>query len=99
MKKGYVDLAPTLESLQNTLDAMDVLVLGPDAASVTAPFHFTFKPKGRPEYKAQGVFSVIVQRRAGSWKIVQSHESWVNADQVMAALVPPAELQLDAMKK
>ena len=99
MKKGYIDLAPTLESLQNTVDAIDVLVLGPDAASLTVPFHFSFKPKGHPEYKAQGVFSVIVQRRAGSWKIVQSHESWVNPEQVMAALVPPATKQQVAKRK
>ena len=89
MKKAYAGLALVLDSLQNTPDAWDVRVLSSDVIAVTMPLHFNFKPKGLPEHKAQGVWSGIVQRRGDSWTIIQSHESWINPEQVMAALVSP----------
>ena len=89
MKKAYADLNPLLESLTNIPDAWDMIVLSSDAVAITLPLHFSFKPKGLPEYKAQSVWTGVVQRRHGKWTIVQSHESWVNPEQVMAALVPP----------
>lgn len=90
LKKEYAELGPTLDSLANTVDSLNVLVLATDAAAVTAPVHFRIKAKGRPAYTGQYVWSGIVQRRRGAWKIVQSHESWVNAQDVMAALAPPS---------
>jgi hypothetical protein len=63
-------------------------VLAPDAAAVTLPIHLRIKAKGRPEYKGQYVWSGIVQRRSGTWKLIQSHESWQNAEQIMAAITP-----------
>lgn len=93
MKKSYADMKPMFESLHNTPDSWDVIVLGSDAVVITMPEHFTFKPKGLPEYKAQGVWSGVIQRRGGKWAIVQSHESWVNPEQVMAAFVPPPTKQ------
>ncbi len=96
-KKSYLDLAPSFESLTNTLDATDAIVLGPDAVAITFPFHFSFKPKGRAEYEGQGLWTGLLQRRSGKWQIVQTHESWVNAEQAMAAMMgPPAK---DAAKK
>jgi hypothetical protein len=89
MKKSYADLNPIFESLQNTPDAWDMTVLGSDAVAITMPLHFSFKPKGLPEFTAQSVWSGIVQRRGGRWTIIQSHESWLNPEQVMAALTPP----------
>jgi len=89
MKKLYADLNPLFESLQNTPDAWDMTVLGSDVVAITMPLHFRLKPKGLPEFTAQSVWSGIVQRRGGRWTIIQSHESWVNPEQVMAALTPP----------
>jgi len=89
IKKAYAQMQPMFESLHNAPDAWNITVLGTDAVAITMPEHFTFKPKGLPEYKAQGVWSGIVQRRGGKWTIIQSHESWVNPEQVMAALMPP----------
>ncbi len=93
MKKSAADMQPMLESLQNSPDSWEMIVLSSDAVVVTMPEHFTFKPKGLPEYKAQGVWSGVVQRRGGKWVIVQSHESWVNPEQVMAAFMPPPTKQ------
>lgn len=89
MKKTYADMNPLFESLMNVPDAWDMIVLSSDAVAITLPLHFSFKPKGLPEYKAQSVWTGVVQRRSGKWTIVQSHESWVNPEQVMAALMPP----------
>jgi len=89
MKKNYADFNPMFESLQNTPDAWNMTVLGSDAVAITMPLHFTFKPKGLPEFTAQSVWSGIVQRRGGKWTIIQTHESWVNPEQVMAAFMPP----------
>jgi hypothetical protein len=93
MKSTYMQMQLLVESPSNTPDAWNMTVLGTDAVSITMPFHFTFKPKGLPEYKGQGVWSGIVQRRGGKWRIIQSHESWVNPEQAMAAFVPPPAKQ------
>ena len=93
LKKEYAELAPTLELLENKVDSETVLVLAEDAAAVTVPVSFRIKAKGRPEYAGQYVWSGIVQRRNGTWQLVQSHESWVNAEQVMAAISPPPAAQ------
>lgn len=81
------------ESLHVVADAWHMTVLGTDVVAITIPLHFIFKPKGLPEYTAQGVWSGIVQRRGGKWTIIQSHESWLNPEQVMAAFVPPPTKQ------
>ncbi len=78
-----------LESLTNQIDAFDIVVLAPDAAVVTVPFRFTIKTKAGKEISSQGVYSAVAQRRSGMWQIVQSHESWRNVAEVMAALMPP----------
>lgn len=93
MKKGYADLQPMFESLHNTPDAWHMTVLGADAVLITMPEHVTFKPKGLSEYKAQAVWSGVVQRRGGKWAIIQSHQSWLNPEQVMAAFMPPPTKQ------
>jgi hypothetical protein len=89
MRKAFDEFAPILDSLKSTVDAWDIVVLADDAASFTLPMHFSIKPKGRPAYTGQYVWSGVVQRRAGTWQIIQSHESRLNFDQVMAALAPP----------
>ena len=89
VKAGADNLYGMLQSLANPIDAFDVVVLGAEAASVTAPFHFTVKTKAGKDVKGQGVFSAVVQFRAGRWQIVQSHESELNLAQVMADMAPP----------
>jgi len=93
MKKNYADSSPLYESLNCTPDAWDMIVPSSDAVVITMPFHFSFKPKGLPEYKAQGVWTGVVQRRSGKWAIIQSHESWIDPEKVMAALLPPQPKQ------
>jgi hypothetical protein len=91
MKKGWADLIPQMASLKQGMDGWAPVVLSRDAVAFTTPFHFAVTMKGRPEYKGTGVWSGIVQRRNGAWRIVQAHESWNNQDQVIAALTAPAE--------
>ena len=97
-KQQYAELGPTLELLENKIDSTTVLVLAGDAAAVTVPVHLRIKAKGRPEYAGQYVWSGIVQRRNGTWQLVQSHESWVNADQGMAAIAPVSAVQAPVKK-
>ena len=70
LKREYAELGPTLEFLENKVDSETVLVLAEDGAAVTVPVHFRIKAKGRPEYAGQYVWSVIVQRRNGTWQLV-----------------------------
>jgi hypothetical protein len=88
LKKAYAELTPGLELVANSVDSWDVQILGAEAASVTLPIHLRIKGKGRPEYAGQYVWSGIVQRRGGRWQLVQSHESWPNAEKVFAAIMP-----------
>jgi len=87
-KKANEQFATVLEYVRTTGDAWDAMVLGPDAVMITVPWHADMKAKGRSEYKARGVSSVLVQRREGSWQIVHTHESFANANELMAALTP-----------
>lgn len=91
MKKGWADLIPQFESLAQGLDGWTAVVLSPDAVAFTAPFHFTIKMKDRPKYEGSGVWSGVVARRNGAWRIVQAHESWQDQDKVIAALTSPPE--------
>jgi len=93
LRQEYAELGPTLELVENRIDSESVLVLGEDVAAVTVPVHFRIKAKGRPEYAGQYVWSGIVQRRNGTWRLVQSHESWLHAEQVMAAISPAPAAQ------
>ncbi len=88
-KKEYADMAPMLDSLTNMVTTIDALVLGPDAVAVTMPDPFVIKAKGRAAAKAEGVWTAIIQRRNGKLQIVQTHESWVNPEAVMAAIMGP----------
>lgn len=91
LRKTYATLQPTLEMVENTVISWNVLVLGEDVAAMTLPVHLRIKAKGRQPYIGEYVWSGIVQRRAAGWKVVQSHESYLEADKVMAAITSPAE--------
>ena len=88
MKKMSQDMSGGMESMNIKTDAIDVMVVGPDAAVVTSPFHMSAKPKGKPVYQTQGVWSGVVMRRGGRWQIVSVHESVMHPDQMMAAMTP-----------
>src|SRR5690348_14172600 len=57
MKKMSADMGPAMESMKITPDAVDAIVLGPDAVMINSPFHMTAKVKGKPAYTGQGVWS------------------------------------------
>jgi ketosteroid isomerase-like protein len=90
LKKSYAEFAPILELVNNTVDAWDVTVLGPDTAVVTLPIHLKIKAKGRPRAMRRYVWSAVIQRRGGRWKEIHTHESWQQPEKLLAALVPPA---------
>ena len=82
-----------LESSTIVVDALDVVVLGPEAAAVMAPYHFTLKTKAGNATKGRAVFSAVVQRRANRWQIIHSHESHANIARIMRELFPPKPKQ------
>lgn len=88
MRRSYAGFAPLLERVDNSVDAWDIMVVGPEAAVVTLPVHLRIKVKGRPEAAGQYVLSLVIQRRGGRWQVVQTHESWQHPEQLMAALTP-----------
>ena len=91
MKAAYKDLMVSLEIVQNEVKSWDVMVIDAEAAMVTLPIHGKLKVKGRDAIEVDYVWSGLIQKRNGKWLVVQSHESWVNADKAMAALFPPAD--------
>lgn len=90
MRAAYAAFSPMLDSLQNRIERWDILVLGRDAALLTLPVSLRIKAKDLPAYSGSYVWTALVQRRSGAWKVVSSHESWLNAAEVIAALTPPA---------
>ena len=88
MKKMSADMGPAMESMKITPDAVDAIVLGPDAVMINSPFHLTAKVKGKPAYTAQGVWSGVFAREGGKWTLVSTHESVQHADAMMAAMTP-----------
>ena len=89
MKDAYKELMLSFEILQNSVKSWDVMVLDGEAAMVTLPIHAKLKVKDRDAIEIDYVWSALVQKRNGRWLVVQTHESWVNADKAMAALFPP----------
>lgn len=89
MKKAYDEFGPALDLLENTVERWDIIVLSDNTVAITTPISFKIKVKELPEYQGKYVWSGIIQKRDGVWKIIQSHESWFNYTEVMAALTPP----------
>lgn len=91
MKEAYNQVGPTMELVENKVSRWDAIVLANDAVAFTLPIRLKLKAKGLPAYEGQYVWSGIVQKRNGRWMIVQSHESWQNYAEVIAALTPLAD--------
>lgn len=89
MKVAYDQVGPTMELVENTIKSWDAVVLANNAVAFTLPINLRLKAKGRPEYAGQFVWSGILQQRNGKWLIIQSHESWLNYADVVAALTSP----------
>ena len=88
MKKMSADMGPSMEKMHIDVKTADPIVLGPDAVVINSPFNMTVKTKGKPEYKAEGVWTGIFHRENGNWAIVTTHESVQHADAMMAAMMP-----------
>jgi ketosteroid isomerase-like protein len=88
MKKMSEGMAPSMEKMHIDIKSTDAIVLGPDAVLINSPFNMTMKMKGKPEYKAAGVWTGIFHRENGKWEIVSTHESVQHADAMMAAMMP-----------
>jgi ketosteroid isomerase-like protein len=68
---------------------LNIVVLSKDVVTITLPTHFTIKAKGASEYNGQYVWSAIIRKENNRWAIFQTHESWLNYAEAMAALTPP----------
>ena len=89
LKQSYTEIKPLLEWVENKIEKRSYVVLGQDAVAFALQCKFKIKAKGMQPYNGQYVWSGIVQRRAGDWKIIQTHESMLNAEQFIAAITPP----------
>jgi ketosteroid isomerase-like protein len=58
---------------QLAFSELDVRMLGEDNAVVTGHYHLTRSQAGGGD--ASGVFSLVFERKAGSWKIILDHTS------------------------
>ncbi|HAS47416.1 MAG TPA: hypothetical protein DCS93_43465 [Microscillaceae bacterium] len=88
LKKSYSEIGSSVEVLKNVIKSWKASVLSENTVAFTLPIHLKIKLAGIPEYNGQLVWSGIVQKRSNQWRIVQSHESWLNCVEVMAALTP-----------
>lgn len=86
LKDSYGEIGSSIESLSNSIDEWKSLVLSRDTVVFTLPVHLKIKLKGKPEYKGQLVWSGVVHKSNGKWRVVQSHESWLNPVEAAAAL-------------
>lgn len=91
LKKAYKDIGPSVEELHNTIESQSVQVLSKDVVTFTLPVKLKLKLKGIPEFNGQLVWTATVQKQKDGWKIVQSHESWLNCAEVASALTPTNE--------
>jgi hypothetical protein len=91
LKKTYSEIGPAVEDLDNTIQSWNVQVLSKNIVTFSLPVHLKLKLKGIPEFNGQLVWTATVQRQKDGWKIVQSHESWLNCAEVAAALTPTTD--------
>lgn len=86
LKKAYVVAGAGVEDLHNDILKWNVRVIRADLVSFTLPVSLRLKLKGIPEYTGKIIWSGLLQYVDGQWLVIQSHESWLNAAEVAAAL-------------
>jgi ketosteroid isomerase-like protein len=89
MRESYIQLKPILELVDIKADRWDIVVLSKDVVAITLPTHFKIKANGLSEYNGQYVWSAIIRKENGKWTVFQTHESWLNYAEAMAAIIPP----------
>jgi uncharacterized protein (TIGR02246 family) len=58
-------------------------LVGPDLAVTMVPFTFTLTAKTGQQVAGQGVLTAMLQRQAGGWRILRSHESEQHRDELL----------------
>ena len=86
LKEAYKAVEPSVEDLHNTIESWNIQVLSPDVVTFTLPVKLMLKLKGVPEYTGQLIWTATLQKQQGEWLIINSHESWLNCDEVALAL-------------
>lgn len=90
LRKSYSEIGPSVEVLENSITAWNATFISENTVAFTLPVRLKMKLVGIPEYNGQLIWSGIVQKRDDQWKIIQSHESWLNCVDVATALTPKA---------
>jgi ketosteroid isomerase-like protein len=91
LRKEYQAVGPEVEVLENTILSWKSKVLSNEVVLFTLPIQLRLKFKGTPEYTGQLTWSAVLQKINDRWKVVQSHESWMNCAEVARALNPDTE--------
>lgn len=79
-----------LAGLETRPMALRTMVLGPDAAVSMVPFAVTLSGKSGQQVRAQGVYTMLLQRRGKAWRVLRSHESEQHLDQLLWQVMPAA---------
>lgn len=88
LKESYSEIGPSVEELKNSILNWQATFISENTVAFTLPVQLKLKLRGIPEYNGQLIWSGIVQKRDGQWKVIQSHESWLNCAEVALALTP-----------
>lgn len=91
LKKEYREIGPSVERLHNTIESWNAQLVSKDVVNFTLPVHLKLKLAGIPEFEGQLIWTGTVQNQKEGWKIIQSHESWLNCAEIAAALIPENE--------
>jgi len=78
----------SLDSIQARTLPLRSRILGPDVAVTMVPFTLTVTAKTGRQTASQGVYTALLQRRGGTWRILRSHESEQHRDQLLEQVRP-----------
>jgi len=86
LKSDYEQVGPLVEVLNNEILSWHIVAYSEKLIAFNLPIRLTIKMKGSPAYTGELVWTGIVEKRGGKWRIAQSHESWLNCAEAMSAL-------------
>ncbi len=87
LRKTYSQIGPSVEELHNTILGWNVQVLSEEVIVFTLPVRLKIKLKNIEAYTGELIWSAVLKKnQKGEWKVVQSHESWLNCCEAMKAM-------------
>ena len=88
LRQSYRQIGASVEVIENKIIRWNATYISSDTVVFTLPVNLKIKLINIPEYNGKLIWTGVLQKRKGSWLIVNSHESWLNAAEVAEALTP-----------